>query len=1283
MNIFRPIFNFNENEGFVNNFKAQVFDLTNFDEANNKLDKIKKQIVQIQKSKELSTNTDKQNAFADYASGIDNKAIRDTAQDFDILNGSVDDFANNALANLYAGEIKVTTGFTGVNSVIKTFNSSQIQGTESEKAYAQAVGQTNANLGKYLTNLNGAKASMHGYAGNLALTATKTIGLKVATMALNTALNAGIAFLVSTGIQKVHDLINAEEIAAEKAAEQAKKIEEEAQKYKESTKSLQENISTFKELRNNTELTSEGKEQLIAIQEKLIETYGVEAEGLDLVNGKYDETLAKLKEIAKSKGEAWYYNAKSSRRTAEKATKDNQSNEIAWLQDNKTNMNGDYYKINDIGFSGDEVANIEKTLSLLSKEKGFKVTSSTLGGVRENTYELIAEDSQQKVEDLKHLLDTLERKSDFELKATNGYQSVYNRLTELLSHYESEVNSFNTAISEEADAAISKFQSSNGTSFIDVTKETYKAWRDELITNVAKDDPQLKQAIDDKLNEIFDSSITEYEINVTTNINTNEATDKLKTFVDETLSDVLSKIDKYNSAIHSISEGESISRDTMLELIEVDSSLAGAFASTSDGYTIDVAKIKSSKEDLIATNQKLIETEILLDKKALESVKSQLKANKELVSKANENLQNAFSHGNKEEIDRYVKEVMNATAEVNKNQAEAEELEKTIEQWTIYSSAFEKDVSESGKSIEKNTSLVNDYLKLQQNNIDKITNRLEDEKETQESILDNLKAQKDELEKQKQTLEEIVADYETAGNVVDSFLENKITSLTEEQEKIQKSYDDEISNIENKYDKEISALQTKNEEINKSIELKKAEDALYNAQNTEIRYYSGNGWRRGTNASEITEKQQNVNSIKRDIEISNLEKERDTAVKGINNRKDNDSRLKTIEDEIQKYTEYKESFAEMVQSYSKNQDDLTASRVLGENWHEKVLNRDTSLINTYGRNYNNYQKQLNVDITNEIANKEKAIEEQEKVIQTKQLEIDSWENYSQQLADYVEEISGTNDDYLENLRQAGLTEQEILSGRVDNIAEFKRKASELMQLPTNTSEKEIDNIVNKNSGNKSANNSNTVSMGGYSGATNKTQKTAAKNYRLYYVKTDSKGNNSEVTLATGSLSSMRENKENQIKKYTLGRSSSSDADLEKTFGYKSNGNVPTSAIKQFLDQKLRIVPYAKGGVNSVTGLAWLDGTRQKSETIFNADSSKKLFNLVSGSKDLSKLVADNVNSNLNEMFRINRLNKSMPSNTIHNEFIFTGNIQANNYAEFEKYMNTYLTKVQQDIFTGR
>lgn len=744
----------------------------------------------------------------------------------------------------------------------------------------------------------------------------------------------------------------------------------------------------------------------------------------------------------------------------------------------------------------------------------------------------------------------------------------------------------------------------------------------------------------------------------------------LKEFVDETLPDVLSQIDKYNSAINSLSDGESISRDTMLELLEIDSNLASSFTSTADGYTIDISKIKSAKEALIKTNKDLIQTDIDSVKASLNKANQQIKVSEEKAKTAQENYDRAVKERYASSvIDKYYQNLHEANNELKNNKDNAKELEDVLAQWTIYSSSFEKDVTKSADSIGKNTDLMNSYLKLQQNKIEKITDKLEAEKEAQENILDNLKAQKEELEKQKETLEEIIADYETAGSVVDSFLEDKINSLTEEQERLQKSYDDERNDVESKYNKEISALQSKNDEINKSIELKKAEDALYNAKNTEVRYYSGNGWRRGTDASAIAEKQQDVDSIKRDIQISNLEKERDNALQAIDSRKDNDNRLNSIDAEIQKYSDYKEAFADMVQSYTNNQNDLTAQRILGADWHERVLNADTGLIQTYGTNYNNYQKQLNVDIANEIADKEKAIQEQEKVISSKQTEIDSWADYSDQLSTWTEEISGTNEDYLNDLRAVGISEQEILDGRVDTFAEFKKRMSELAKLPVDASNEQIDNAAN----NKSNNNKNKITAGGYSGATPPKQTTSAKKYRLYYVKK----NNTEVTIAVGSLQSMRENKQDRIDEYI-----NDESKLKDLFGYNSNGNAPASAKRQFLNQKIRIVPYAKGGVNSVTGLAWLDGTPQKSETIFNADSSKKLFNLVSGSKDLSQYVADNINNNINEMIRINGVGESL-GNAIHNEFIFTGNIQANNYAEFENCMNTYLTKVQQDIWTGR
>ena len=67
---------------FGKNFESQVFDLTNLDEAKGKLDKIKSTITQIQTSKELTTNTDKQNAFADYAKGIEQRSNQKNCKRF-------------------------------------------------------------------------------------------------------------------------------------------------------------------------------------------------------------------------------------------------------------------------------------------------------------------------------------------------------------------------------------------------------------------------------------------------------------------------------------------------------------------------------------------------------------------------------------------------------------------------------------------------------------------------------------------------------------------------------------------------------------------------------------------------------------------------------------------------------------------------------------------------------------------------------------------------------------------------------------------------------------------------------------------------------------------------------------------------------------------------------------------------------------------------------------------------------------------------------------------------
>lgn len=57
---------------------------------------------------------------------------------------------------------------------------------------------------------------------------------------------------------------------------------------------------------------------------------------------------------------------------------------------------------------------------------------------------------------------------------------------------------------------------------------------------------------------------------------------------------------------------------------------------------------------------------------------------------------------------------------------------------------------------------------------------------------------------------------------------------------------------------------------------------------------------------------------------------------------------------------------------------------------------------------------------------------------------------------------------------------------------------------------------------------------------------------------------------------------------------------------------------------MRIKQYAAGGVNSKTGIVQLDGTRQRSEVVFNANDAAKLYDLVHNTSSLSAYVADSV-----------------------------------------------------------
>lgn len=167
-----------------------------------------------------------------------------------------------------------TRGFGNVKSIIATFNSLN---SDNQKAFASAVGQTNTQLGNYLTNLNSANASMRGYVGQLVATTAKTIALRAVTIGLNMALTAGILWLANQGIKAISDFVNHIEITR-------KRVEDLKSTFQSTLDTANSNAKRIEELADRYDELSDGVNNL--------------GENVSLTNEEYEEYNSLVNEIA-------------------------------------------------------------------------------------------------------------------------------------------------------------------------------------------------------------------------------------------------------------------------------------------------------------------------------------------------------------------------------------------------------------------------------------------------------------------------------------------------------------------------------------------------------------------------------------------------------------------------------------------------------------------------------------------------------------------------------------------------------------------------------------------------------------------------------------------------------------------------------------------------------------------------------------------------------------------------------------------------------------------------
>ena len=192
-------------------------------------------------------------------------------------------------------EIKKILSGGGVRQVIEEYNAlSDASGNVSndQQTMIDALRGTDDALADFLEQ--NPSATMGQYARAQAVATLKTIGLELATTALNAAISFGLSVAIQaaiTGIMALakhyDNLREANMEAADSFKETSDSIQGQIDKIRELQKVVEDETSTSNEL-------YDARSDLLDIQRELINTYGTQAENIDLVNGKLDEEIEKL-----------------------------------------------------------------------------------------------------------------------------------------------------------------------------------------------------------------------------------------------------------------------------------------------------------------------------------------------------------------------------------------------------------------------------------------------------------------------------------------------------------------------------------------------------------------------------------------------------------------------------------------------------------------------------------------------------------------------------------------------------------------------------------------------------------------------------------------------------------------------------------------------------------------------------------------------------------------------------------------------------------------------------
>lgn len=410
---------------------------------------------------------------------------------------------DNVLANL---ESIRSTNEQKIAFVAKKYNLdkatvAQQLGIEADKKYAQAEIEARiaaSDFGKSLSKqqqkqmaaelaTRSHSASLKEWAGNMAL-AVKAAAKNFISSPI--AIISAITTIASVGINAIR---NAQEKAKQAAEENEQKVNDVASAANDQREQLNGLIAQYSKLASAGDFDASSREQARSIQDQITELVGSQANNLDLVNGKLDDEVSKLKNISAEQAKQ---NANALQTKVESAT--NKYKQGALTEDAGTKTIDNPYSMGaDIELANSKALNEALKEARYSGEALLDVNNKI-----DVSWAAMGKDAAGMVDIYKEIQDTLLSTDEWRSTDENENSQLLNDIQSKIDLYQSIVDEYNSAVANQMqNDAVIKISDMLKEMTVN-SQETFDSFI-ASINNMAGASDQYKQYLTEVANQTF------------------------------------------------------------------------------------------------------------------------------------------------------------------------------------------------------------------------------------------------------------------------------------------------------------------------------------------------------------------------------------------------------------------------------------------------------------------------------------------------------------------------------------------------------------------------------------------------------------------------------------------------------------------------------------------------------------------------------------------------------------------------------------------------------------